>query len=932
MIILFSAKLAFGGITLKQTQENESSNINKGLQFKVEPLPKNPPGYNKQIKEFHQQAKALIENFQYQDAITLLEQAIQLEKESGGQRHLGFSYTLLGDVYSKQGQYHKAIKLLNRALVFYNEADDRLSQARIAIRLASSYSLLSQYDKSVEYSELALKIAREQGNTDEEQISLRHLGFMKRRLARYAEAIDYFAQSLKIARETGNKLAEGRSLIGLGGNYYQLGEYEKAIEFFLKARTIATTLANLALEKESDNNLGLTYYKLKDYQTAITYLDNSLELSKEAKDLWGEITSLNNLALNYGELENYHKALDYHMQSLDLTKKIGNRFGEGGGLGNIGRTYAKLGDYEKAIEYYQQGLVLMREIKDRESQAIFLSQLMSYWKKLSEPKLATFFGKQSVNIFQDLRSNISGLSKQSQTAYLESKQHIYRGLADLLIDQGRLPEAQQVLDMLKEEEYFEFVRRDTGIADSLDKRVVLSPTENTWSTRYQEISGQLAAIGKQYGGLYSKSNNMGLSESEETQLFALEDDLAVARQAFDHFLDELRAEFEDSRQAEEKVFQIEETRGLMSDLKELGDGVVAIYTLVNQDKYRAILITPEVQIAGEYAISAANLNKKVAEFRQMLQSPGLDPQPLAEELYDILLGGLTKQLQDTGAQTLMWSLDGVLRYIPMAALHDGEQFLVEKYKNVVFTPASRARLKDEPSANWQGLGLGVSEAVGDFSALPGVREELEVIIRAEDNEVGVLPGAIKLDETFTKTDMRRELRKQYPLVHIASHFKFQPGDETESFLLLGDGSHLSLAEIKNLPNVFQGVDLLTLSACDTATGGTGADGQEVEGFGVLAQRQGAKAVLASLWPVADTSTMLLMQTFYKQRESQQLSKAEALRKAQVSLLQNNIENTGKSRGLRVSLDDSAIAASDLSDTQYAHPYYWAPFILIGNWK
>src|SRR5439155_26960037 len=112
-----------------------------------------------------------------------------------------------------------------------------------------------------------------------------------------------------------------------------------------------------------------------------------------------------------------------------------------------------------------------------------------------------------------------------------------------------------------------------------------------------------------------------------------------------------------------------------------------------------------------------------------------------------------------------------------------------------------------------------------------------------------------------------------------------PGNETASFLLLGDGSHLPLSEIKTWPNVFAGVDLLTLSACETAMGNAAADGKEVEGFGVLAQRQGAKAVIATLWPVADASTKALMQELYRRHKTQpRLPKIEALLQAQLALL------------------------------------------------
>jgi CHAT domain-containing protein len=249
-----------------------------------------------------------------------------------------------------------------------------------------------------------------------------------------------------------------------------------------------------------------------------------------------------------------------------------------------------------------------------------------------------------------------------------------------------------------------------------------------------------------------------------------------------------------------------------------------------------------------------------------------------------------------------------------------------------------------PIRNWNALGLGVSKAHGErIPALPGVVEEIHGIIKDRANSTGVLPGTIKLDEQFTQEAMLSGLRQRPPVVHVASHFQFTPGNETNSALLLGDGTFLSLAQIKSLPNVFGGVELLTLSACNTATGGGGASGKEVEGFGVLAQRQGAKAVVASLWPVADRSTKVLMQDFYRLREAKpDTTKAEALRQAQLRLLRG--ETTTEVATTKGSTPDRQIvhdvkpeAASKprfMPDPKkpYSHPYHWAPFILIGNWK
>jgi CHAT domain-containing protein len=196
-----------------------------------------------------------------------------------------------------------------------------------------------------------------------------------------------------------------------------------------------------------------------------------------------------------------------------------------------------------------------------------------------------------------------------------------------------------------------------------------------------------------------------------------------------------------------------------------------------------------------------------------------------------------------------------------------------------------------------------------------------------------------LDEQFTRAHLLAALKEGFPLVHIASHFTFRPGDANDSFLLLGDGDHLTLAEIQALPDsLLAGVDLLTLSACETADGGADANGREVENVAVLAQRKGADAVLASLWPVSDEGTATLMQNFYRQRQGHpEQGKAEALREAQLKLRQGEYATlTEANRGTRVVTNDAAAGAVPRYEKDpkapFAHPYYWAPFILMGNWR
>ena len=291
----------------------------------------------------------------------------------------------------------------------------------------------------------------------------------------------------------------------------------------------------------------------------------------------------------------------------------------------------------------------------------------------------------------------------------------------------------------------------------------------------------------------------------------------------------------------------------------------------------------------------------------------------------------------------MWSLDGVLRYIPTAALHDGTEFLVEKFRNVTFTKKSFLTLTEKDAAQWTALGLGVSEAKRvenvNFNALPEVERELHDVVRQTKESTGILSGTRRLNHDFTRDATIRLWREgKYPVIHIASHYSFNPADQTASFLLVGDGK-LTFGDIQAKDNLFGTVDLLTLSACDTAMS---ANGKESEGFAFMAQDLGAKTVIASLWKVSDAGTPELMIRFYKSRAANpQMAKGEAFRQAQLSLLYGE----GKAKAPVKTHLPPRMGVIDLvskrfevplyekiGKPQFAHPHYWSSFIMIGNWR
>lgn len=797
---------------------------------------------------------------------------------------------------------------------------------------------------------------------------------VSRALGDAPRALRYYEEALPLLRGARDAGGEARALAAVGQVYFSLGDRDRALENFRRALDILREAGDSRTAAYTLNNIAHTFDSMGEDREALAHYEQALALFREVQDRHGEALALNNVGLVYDSLgekgkarEHFElalkafdladscreigptlsnlahdslekgdkrKALDYLEQALAIQRGAGDREGEAATLNNLGFVYHAAGERVKALEHFHHSLAIRREIGDRKGEGDTLGNLMFAWHAQRRIELAVFHGKQAVAAYQEVRAEIPPLDKEAQKSFLYPRELIYHRLAELLIERGRVLEAQQVVGLLKEEEYFQFVRRNGGEAAALARQPAMTPAEASVEKRYAEASEQLAVRGRKRSELLGKSAR---TPEEEQLLFKLDTEITAANAAFQTFLDQLSTELGDTKQAA-RVDAVRDSQGLMEDLRELGHGAVAIYTLVGEEKYRVILITPDVQLAREYPIKAVDLYKKIAAFREVLQNPSADPRPQAQDLYRVIVGPIAKELESAHAETLMWSLDGALRYVPVAALYDGERYMVERYRNTVFTLASMARLKDEPSASWKGLGFGVSKALGDFAALPAVPEELRGIIRDEaaDGARGVLPGKISLDEAFTEESLKTGLRQRFPLVHVASHFQFQPGNETDSFLLLGDGSRLSLAQLKSAQSLFGGVELLTLSACDTASGGAGADGKEVEGFGVLAQRQGAKAVVATLWPVADASTRLLMQQFYSLRNNTPGTlKAEALRRAQLALLRGEAAADGEDRGAAASsrrgLSGGAVAGSRAA-APYAHPYFWAPFILIGNWR
>ncbi|MCP4701956.1 MAG: CHAT domain-containing protein [Gammaproteobacteria bacterium] len=766
----------------------------------------------------------------------------------------------------------------------------------------------SLFDAGEYEAALKLYLQREQQVRDNPRALARagwHSGRVYAALGKYAPALLRFEQAV----------AHGvaRANIDLAGLYYRLGDYPAAEGYFKKSLKIVA--GDQGSESLVLNKLSRCYLAMGRLSEALSAQRQAYRILKHIENKHGQALALNQLGVIYLRKNEYMSARMEFARALPLAAKLDDKQLRSDILFNQARTAYLNGNKRAARKRLNEALPIKEALQDQPG-LVRAFRLQALLARKEHPGIAILFGKQAVNILQNLRAGLVEMDKSLQQVFVKDKAHAYQELADVLIEQGRLPEASQVLAMLKEEEYFDFVRRDAQ-ADTRHTRAAYNAFEQPWVQRYRKINSQLAALGREQGELRKKARQNGLTSEEKSRRKYLRQEMRVANQAFIAYLDALKTAFKQvgpARAMEAGAKNLAGLRGLKGALRELGHGAVLLHYLITADKLRILLTTPEVQLAREAKVTEKALNRQIYALREALtnrRSRGYYRE--AKKLYDLVLAPVAEDLVQAEAQTLMLSLDGPLRYVPVAALYNDKQFVAERYAVVTYTEAARHNLTRQPKAEWTLAGMGLTREIPGFRPLPAVAEELESIVRRNaDDPDGVLDGVVHLDAAFDADALLDTLDAGHPVMHIASHFVFRPGTEQDSYLLLGSGEKLNLAQIRE-EYEFHSLDLLTLSACETALGEQ-ANGREIEGFGTLAQKNGAKGVLASLWPVDDQSTGQFMQALYRLRVNRGLTKAQALQQVQHSFIQARKRSSAAGY-----------------PHYYAHPYYWAPFILMGNW-
>ncbi len=565
----------------------------------------------------------------------------------------------------------------------------------------------------------------------------------------------------------------------------------------------------------------------------------------------------------------------------------------------------------QAESFLRQGLHTHAMSAGAQLWAIGIARQTDYWQWLGQFKIAQalaemqrmpeaiYYAKQAINAQQRMLSHSRALDATQRDTLLAMGRDLYEDVANWLLDRQRFAEAEQALTMAREQNYHRLVRSHPPSQRTL----ALTPAEQKHFGLTVAWQHQLQAAWKQ----------------RESDSASLEQFITAAAQL-------LNTRIQPSYRQQPHP----------ADLIPLAAGQTEIrYLPAPNHVYVVVRRAGHTERHVRLPISQQQLAHDIALLRRQLQQPGSNTLALAHKLYRQLwhpLAALLPRPQPQAAAgqapEIRVHLEGALRYLPMAVLYDGQHWLGEAYALPLDTGVpTLTHGSPRQAAVRVGWSLqGSSRAVADLPALPKVREEIENLAQLAENH-GIFHEQ-KKDEAFTVESLRLALDTR-KVVHLASHFRLQPGNAMASGLYLGDGKLLTLSELNDPSFQFEDLDLLTLSACETAIpSGASDDDISLDSLAWLAQAKGARHVLASLWAVADEGTQQFMTAFYSALASP-MSHAQALRAAQLTMLSQHLrgEITPTLRGLK---PKPSHPASKASASDMAHPYYWSAFVLMAG--
>ncbi|MBX7221005.1 MAG: tetratricopeptide repeat protein [Blastocatellia bacterium] len=922
-----------------------------------------------------------------QKALEYYAQALPLRKAVGDRDGEAITLTNIGIVYDALGEKQKALEYYAQALPLRKAVGDRDGEAITLNNMGLVYDALGEKQKALDYFAQALSLERTVGDRAKEAGILNNIGLVYEALGERQKALDYFAQALLLERVVGDRGGEAVTLNNMGLVYDALGDRQRALDYYAQALSLERTMADRAKEAGILNNIGMVYLALGERQKALNYFAQALPLERAVGDRRFEAITLNNLGrVNY-ELGEKQKALEYFVQALPLERAVGDRRVEAITLTNIGRVNYELGEKQKALDYYAQALLLERAVGDRFAEAITLFHTAKTLMDLGSLSEAKNRIEEALKLTEQARSSVA--DQELRASYLATVRSYYEFYIDLLLRMHREhpsvgydKQALQVSESARARSLLELLNESRiNIRQGADPQLL---------DRERSLKDRLNAKLENLTKLLNRKHTQEQETAAKKEIDALTDDYRQVQANIRRNSPRYAALTQPQPLTLEEIQQ----QVLASDTVlleySLGDEGSHLFA-VTADTFNTYDLPQrkEIEQAARQVygmLTARNQHPRgetLAERQARITQAEKDFPQSAAALSRMILGPVAGQL---GRKRLLVAADGALQYIPFGALpvppvqgsklkvqspeqlspqssvprplivdHDvvslpsasalavlrketAGRIPAEKTLAVLADPvfggaddkrlkAPSAKAEGQPSAakpEAQPLGATGEMMLGrmlerDESAsgnepvklgfriprIPATRQEAEVILKLTEPSRSLKA----LDFAASRTTAINPDLGKYRYLHFATH-GFLDSERPELSALV-----LSLMDENGQPqngflrgmevyNLNLPAELVVLSACETGLG------KEVKGEGLVGLTRGfmyagAKRIVVSLWSVNDAATASLMTNLYRKMLREGQPPAAALRAAQLELLKSG---------------------------KWSSPFYWAPFILQGEYR
>jgi CHAT domain-containing protein len=873
-------------------------------------------------------------------AIAKYQEAVPLFQAAGDTYRQMLALQTSGTAYAQLSEFRPALRFFEDALSLAQKLGDERAQAPLETSVGGVNDILGEITKSLQHYERARVLATRLRAHDIEGSVLNNIGKLYNDAGDFQQALDYYLRALPLFVDTPSRRAIALNNIGVA--YSSLGEPERALDYLQQSLEVLKIGSDRGAEALTLNNIGYAYDQLIKYKEALDYYNQARAMTQKIGNRSLEAQTLDMLGATYSDMGEPDKALELHQQSLEIQRTTKNIRREALGHGNLGHVYTLLGKPEKALDHFNQALAIFRNINDLNNAAIFLEGRARAQQKLGNLAEARKDIEESLSLIETVRAR-SG-SQTLRVSYLASREKAYELYVDLLMQfHAKDPSARHDAEALQASE--------RGRARSLLELLNEAPADIEQGVsvdlvrREREIRQAINAKAQRLIQLRAQNGSRQDIETFDKEIRTLEDEYQQVQVAIRKASPAYAALTQPQPLALKEIQQLLEPNTVLLEYS-LGDERSYLWA-VTQDSLKTFALPKGEEIKKlaqdvYQSLTARSVTKSLetpAQRQERIAQADKQFQQASAELGRLILAPVAAEL---GTKRLVIVADGALQYVPFSALSlsnqrplilDHELVSLPSASSLAIQRQTLANRKPAPktlaviadpvfSSNDSRFKSGTTSGTGDGTRIiehgpagsggPLIVRRLPFTRQEADQILAVAPGGSNLravDFRANRSIATSGELSNYRYVHFATHGYLDTSRAGLSAIVLSlvdeqgkpqDG-FLRTHDIYNLKLP---AELVVLSACETGLGKE-VKGEGLEGLTRGFMYAGARRVVVSLWNVNDKATAGLMQHLYVGMLKNKKTPAAALRDAQIRILRVN---------------------------QWQSPYYWAGFVLQGEWR